>query len=72
MSISKRTVYTIQRNEGCWLEVHASQHEVVIYDFWADGSENGEVKLADNTEDLSDLVAALMDIQMNKTTKENI
>jgi len=71
MSVSKRTVYTIPRADGCWLEISVSPYGVIIEGFWADGSENGEVELADNTENLSDLVAALMDIQMSKSTKEN-
>ena len=72
MPINKRTVYTIPRAQGCWVEISVSDYGVIIEGFWADGSGNGEVELADNTENLSDLVAALMDIQMNKTTKENI
>lgn len=71
MPVNKRTVYTITRSEGCWLEISVSPYGVIIEGFWADGSGNGEVELADSSETLSDLVAALMDIQMAKNKENN-
>lgn len=72
MPVNKKTVYTISTIQGCWLEVRAAAEVITIQGFWADGSENGEIELAYHNSNLPDLVAALLDIQMNNKTKENI